>query len=351
MVRDKSRIAVVGLGWFGLKHLEVWRQIETVEIAGVCDNDPGVLNGIEKTRLQDAFHQAVGQQNNKNPLAGIPRFASLTEMLAEVKPDILDIVTPEQHHFQHADEGIENKCDVLVEKPFVLNVPDAEHLVQKAREKGVNLYVGHILRFDARYRALASMLAQSGPEDLRHISLDRNFQPSGHDVYGRTHAAFASSIHDIDLAIWLSKQNVVSVSAVERHFLARENPDVLISMLEFESGALGVIQNVWHVAAGCPYGFQFQTRIFTRDNTYSIRNEPVIHHWSKDTTHYPEMFFWPHIDHAPQGALKEELRHFEHCSRCGIESEIIPLDDVLKSTKIAACIIESARTGKKLEVT
>jgi predicted dehydrogenase len=351
MLRDKSRLAVVGLGWFGQKHLEVWRQIETVDIVGVCDNDPAVLSEIEKTRLQDAFHQEVGGHKNKNPLAGIPRFNSVAGMLEEVNPDILDIVTPEKHHFQIACEGIEKNCDVIVEKPFVLNFQDAEQLVQKAREQGVKLYVGHILRFDARYRALASMLAGSNSGDLRHISLDRNFQASGHDVYGRTHPAFAACIHDIDLAIWLSKQDVVSVSAVERHFLERETPDVFVSILEFDSGAIGVIQNVWHIAAGCPYGFEFQTRVFTKDNTYCIRNEPVIHHWGKDATHYPEMFFWPYIDHAPQGALKDELQHFERCSRSGSESEVVPLEDVLKCTKIAECLIETAKTGKPAEIT
>jgi len=351
MIRKKSKIAVVGIGWFGRMHLDIWSQINTVEVVGLCDINPSALNITSGLKEQDAFHKSVDDiYSNNYLLSKVRRFVDLDDMLCKVKPDILDIVVPEADHFKVALSGIKAGCDIIVEKPFVLTSNDAKQLINKAQKNKSKIYVGHILRFDPRYRSLASLLFKHDPINLRHISLERNFQTRGHKVYGRTHPAFASCIHDIDILLWLSRQAIVSVSGYSKSFLSKEHPDVVVAIIELESGAIAVIQNVWHIAPGCPFGFDFQSKIFIEDNTYCIRNEPVIHHWGKDQTFYPEIFFWPKINSYRGGALFNELSHFEECSRYNRNSELVPLKEVMEGIKVAESLIQATTTGTTIKL-
>ncbi len=345
---DKLKICIVGFGWFGKMHYSVYKDMNNVEVVGVCDVNVESFSSSQKS-LQDEFHKDVS--HDKDSLdENIKVYTDVRVMLEELKPDLLDIVVPEDKHIDVALIGIEYGCDLIIEKPMTVSYKDAIKIQQEAEKKEIHVYVGQILRFDDRYRALEEMLAQTNKNDIRHITMERNFQSKSHYVYGRVHPAYSCLAHDIDLTLWLSKNKVKSVNAFANSFLDRKYPDNIVAVLELENGSIATIQNTWHVAQKCPYGFEFSTKIFTKDNTFTIKNEPVIHNWSNDTVDYPELFFWPKINGKIKGALKTELEHYVRCGLSKIESPILSLNDVVEIIKVASAIEESINKKQKINL-
>src|SRR5689334_1078888 len=66
-------------------------------------------------------------------------YADHCAMLAEVKLDIVDIVTPSHTHFEIATAALDAGCHVLLEKPMALSIADCRAMVQRARERGRHL--------------------------------------------------------------------------------------------------------------------------------------------------------------------------------------------------------------------
>jgi predicted dehydrogenase len=130
-------------------------------------------------------------------------------------------------------------------------------------------------------------------------------------------------------------KKVVSAYAFTKHLLKRENPDVLIAVLEFENDILCRIENVWHVSSSCPYGFEYEIAIYGSKATIVQSNIPDIKVWSEKRVEYPELFFWPIIGGKIDGALRKELEHLARCIMEGKESDIVPLEDVVEGIKIA----------------
>ena len=345
---EKLKICIVGFGWFGKMHYSVYKDMNNVEVIGVCDVNAESFSSNQKS-LQDEFHKDVS--HDKDELSeNVKIYSDVEKMIKELKPDLIDIVVPEDKHIDVALIGIQYGCNLIIEKPMTVSYKDALKIQEEANKKGVHVYVGQVLRFDDRYRALKEMLSKTEKEDIRHITMERNFQSKSHYVYGRVHPAYSCLAHDIDLTLWLSKNKVKAVNAFANSFLNRTYPDNIVAVLELENGSMATIQNTWHVAQICPYGFEFSTKIFTKENTFTIKNEPVIHNWSNDTVDYPELFFWPKINGSIKGALKNELEHYVDCGLKNIESPILPLPDVVEIIKVANAIEDSINQKQKINL-
>jgi hypothetical protein len=132
---------------------------------------------------------------------------------------------------------------------------------------------------------------------------------------------------------------------VTQSFLGRDTADVATGTLWLDGGAIAILQNTWHLAASCPYGFTFETTVHAAGTTYSVRNEPDVHVWGADGVAAPELHFWPRIGGARRGALVDELAHFAACARRGVDSPVIPLDDAVHVIAVAEALQRSARDG------
>ena len=68
-------------------------------------------------------------------------FIDYEEMIQSCKPDIVDICSPPESHYQIARYALESGCHVLVEKPFTTQSEEARQLVQIASDNGLRLCV------------------------------------------------------------------------------------------------------------------------------------------------------------------------------------------------------------------
>src|ERR1700756_4222947 len=113
------KVAIVGCGRIADAHATQILRVGGCEIVGVCDREP-----LMARQLYERF-----------PVKRY--FADLAECVSEARPDVIHITTPPESHFDIARFCLEHRCHVYVEKPFTLDVQQAEHLVDLAGEKGL----------------------------------------------------------------------------------------------------------------------------------------------------------------------------------------------------------------------
>jgi len=117
-----KRVCVIGLGPIGNIHSDVYAADELAELVGVCDIDEDRANAAAE-RL------------------GVTAFYNVQTMLRELSPDICSVATGgyeyASDHYEPVMLALEAGCHVLCEKPISNEIPRAEEMVARAREKGL----------------------------------------------------------------------------------------------------------------------------------------------------------------------------------------------------------------------
>ena len=117
----KIKIAVLGYGHIGKKHVEMILQNPEFELVAIID--------IEKEQLTTCKDLQLSC------------FESLSLFLdANINTDIIAICTPNGLHFQQAKEILENKIHVIIEKPIALKHTDAESLTEIAQRNNLKIF-------------------------------------------------------------------------------------------------------------------------------------------------------------------------------------------------------------------
>jgi predicted dehydrogenase len=205
----KVRVAVVGAGEFGRNHARVYRQMDSVELAGVLDQNPE-----RAAKIAQEF--------------GIRAFESLRELQGRV--DAATVAVPT---VRHADVGCQLMAlgvDVLVEKPMAATLAEADTLLDVAKRHGRILQVGHVERFNPAVIAAEPIVKRPLFFEVHRLGV---FTPRSLDV----EVIYDLMIHDLDILLALVKEPVTEVKAVGIPVLT-DKVDIAHARLEFEGGAV-----------------------------------------------------------------------------------------------------------------
>jgi predicted dehydrogenase len=206
------RVGVVGLGYFGSRHLRHFAAQTSAQLVGVVDSD-----------LARATAAA-------DPL-GVEAFARHRDLIGKI--DAVSIVVPTTHHHAIARDFIDAGVHVLVEKPIASDAKAAADLVTRAAKAGTVLQVGHIERFAPAFSALRQrVFAPSLIESVRRTP----WSGRAADV----DVVLDLMIHDIDLALTLAGAPVVSLRASGESVVTRLN-DVAEARLTFANGVVATL--------------------------------------------------------------------------------------------------------------
>lgn len=182
---NSIRIGVAGAGVFGAYHAEKFAARGDAVVAGVYDIDP-------------ARAKALAERCGATPFQDYDKLLQNT--------DAIIIASPATSHFALAEEALNNRRHLLVEKPLALSRAEADMLVDRAAAAKVVLQVGH----QERYVCEAAGLFANNTAPVR-IECVRRVRRTGRceDVS----VAFDLMVHDIDIVQRLTKSNICSVRA------------------------------------------------------------------------------------------------------------------------------------------
>lgn len=141
------RVAVIGLGRMGLRHVEALRRLG-MDICGAADVSPAAL-------------QAVQDQHG---VAAAACFIDAFDMLAKVKPEALVIATTAPTHAPFVLAAVELGVRyVLCEKPLATSLAEADAMLAACERAGIRLAVNHQMRYMAQYTQVKALI---GSEEL-----------------------------------------------------------------------------------------------------------------------------------------------------------------------------------------
>jgi len=199
------KVGIVGTGNVAESvHIPVFQNIKGVEIVSVCD-----VNESRAKEVKEKF--------------GIGRYyTDLPKMLEKEEIDLIDICTPPQSHKELAIQAIEGGCHILVEKPMVMNVKEADEIIMALkRNKGVKFCVVHNVLFNQIILKAKSIIQKGELGDLLGVDIRvleaeyRDFMRRDHWWHilpgGRFDENMPHFLYIID--DFLDIQDIISVSA------------------------------------------------------------------------------------------------------------------------------------------
>lgn len=138
------------------------------------------------------------ESKEKYPEATI--YHSVEEMLKNADIQLVIVNTPVQTHYEYAKKALEAGKNIIVEKPFTVNVAEAEELVKLAEEKGLFLSVYQNRRFDRDFLQVQKILTEGKLGNIKEaeIRFDRfRTTPSGKQHKENPDQIGSGSLHDL----------------------------------------------------------------------------------------------------------------------------------------------------------
>lgn len=232
---NKVNFAFVGCGKIAGRHIEAIQAVKEAKLVAVCDTD------IE--RAKDKAH--LGQ---------VPYFLNYHEMLqTHPEIDVITILTPSGYHFEQGMDIVSKyQKHLLIEKPFIMTIFQAYKLKEIADQHGTQIFPIYQNRFNkAVQRVKQAVQADKELGSLRVGTVRvRWCRPQRYydlnpwrGTWAMDGGAFTNQgIHFIDLLRYLCGE-VKRVHAKLGTFGAKiEAEDTGVAILEFENGALGIIE-------------------------------------------------------------------------------------------------------------
>jgi UDP-N-acetylglucosamine 3-dehydrogenase len=184
---------VIGVGGWGKNHLRVYRRLKQLcTLKALCDIDE------KRARHYGEMYKIAWYTN----------FAALLE---KEEIDAVNICTPPLTHHPLALEAIRAGKHLLVEKPIAPTAPQAIEIYRAAKNKGLQLMVGFIERFNSGVLKVKSLIDSSDLGEVRYVSTSR-IAPWTPEV-DSLGVMMDTAIHDVDAVRFILSQDPVKVYA------------------------------------------------------------------------------------------------------------------------------------------
>jgi predicted dehydrogenase len=203
------RLAVVGAGVMGKRHLATTKSVTGVELTAVVEADAACAATTAS-------------------MVNCPIIANAASLIGKI--DAAIIAVPTAAHIATAIPLLRAGIACLVEKPLAGSAADCRALIAAAAEGRAILQVGHIERFNPAVETL--MHAALAPASIRAIAARRMSAASARvlDIDVVTDLM----VHDIDVVLALKKTPVVRVDA-------RGDDDHAVALLTFADGTTATL--------------------------------------------------------------------------------------------------------------
>jgi predicted dehydrogenase len=235
-LKDRVKIAVIGVGYLGTQHTRILSYLENAELIGVVD--------INYDKAME-----IGNRH------GVKYYKDYKDVI-----DLIDaavVATPTSEHYSIAKDLIVHEKSVLVEKPITETIEQGEKLVQIAKEKNVVLQVGHLERFNPAVEELEKIVTEPKFIEVHRLG---SFSARSLDI----DVILDLMIHDLDIILALVKDEVKIIKATGTHVLT-DKIDIANARLEFQSGC---VANV--TASRVHHGKIRKLRVFQPNVYFSV---------------------------------------------------------------------------------
>ncbi len=326
------KVGIAGVGFMGTTHAAGWAATDA-ELVGFC---------------AETSQEAVGLARDYRAQV----YPDYDALLNDV--DVIDICTPTHLHHAMVLQAAAAGRHIICEKPLARSVSQAQEMIRVCRAAGVKLFVAHVVRFFPEY-ALAKAqidlgkIGRPGVVRLTRASY-RPKKPGGNwflDFEKSGGMMLDLMIHDFDYARWISGE----IETVYAKNVSTAHPESAteygMAILKHSSGALS------HVVGGWAYPPPtFRTAV-------EIAGDRGLIEWSSDNTAPINLLLRKDGADAPDVGLPgspvaespytTQIKEFYGALK-GDRTVRVSAEDGLAAVQIALAAIESAQTGKPIQL-
>lgn len=217
------RLAVVGCGYWGSKHVRVISETPGADLALAID---------PRRERVESLH------------ATYPNLPVATELDAIHHHDIDGVVisTPISTHFALARKALRAGKHVLVEKPLATSSAECRELIELAKQQNRILMVGHTYEYHPAIIYLRDIVRRGDLGEIHYINSARLnlglFQPDADVLWDL-------APHDLSIIFYILGQRATSLSAWGHSHILPKIADVVYVNLEFGSGTSAHVHVSW----------------------------------------------------------------------------------------------------------
>ena len=323
---QEYRVGIVGLG-LGKQRAGGYADNPRARIAAVCDTD------ADRLRAFVTEHE------------GVRPYDDYETMLDAEALDIVNVSTPDWMHLDHASMALRQGRHVLLEKPMVRSLQEADTLIREVEESGRTLMVGQNYR-RIPMSVLAKRLVEEGALGDLFYAASETFQHKRRQFarspwYASAEhpraALLGTGIHAVDLLRWLLGE-VEEASAYGNHIAYPEFPgdDFTMVQYRFANGVVGRVGVAYGSVLPRGEGGMTLQLYGSRGSLMNERyyvGEPGQGEWRQEELPPVRNPFWQEVD------------YFLEC----LDAGVTPAVDVREGARnVAACLagVEAAATGR-----
>ena len=128
-MKNKTKIAVVGIGLMGSQHL-----------IAIKNSKKAVLHSIVDINERSRAHAKK---------FNVPFYKNSSALIKNNKPDAVIVATPNQFHEKHTISFLNAKIPVLLEKPISSNIQKAKKIISSSKKNKTHLLIGYHRRHNS----------------------------------------------------------------------------------------------------------------------------------------------------------------------------------------------------------
>lgn len=343
MNNDKVGIGIIGSKFISTIHLEALKSVHDAEVVAVMS--PTENHASEFAKKYD-----------------IPRyFTDLEQLLVVDEVEMVIIGAPNNVHCEITLAAAKAGKHVVVEKPFCLNLEEADRMIKACKQAKVKLMYAEELCFTPKYVRLKELvdegalgrtvlLKQSEKHDGPHSEHFWDVERSGGGV------TMDMGCHAIEFFRWMNDRtpikSVYAQMSTSVHTDKTIGDDNSIIILEFENGVTAVAEESWtkpggmddraevHGSEGVAYADVLQgnsIQTYSKKGVgYAVEKAGSTVGWS--FTMYEEIWNY---------GFPQELSHFVDCVKNN-KQPMVTGEDGKAVLEVIFAAYESAGTGRKI---
>ncbi len=310
------KVAVVGCGSWGRNHARVYRELPGVQLVAVSDLNP-------QTARQ------IGELNN------VPHYTDYLQIIKDTDIDLVSICTPTVTHAAIATTAIEAGKNILVEKPMTNTVSEAKQLISSAKKHKVKLAVGFVERFNPAIKEAIRRSKEGEIGDIILAHAQRVSRSPGR--IGDVGVIKDLAIHDIDIVDHLFNGQAQSVFAAAGN-IQHKFEDYAQINISFGDNKNAIVSTNWLTPR--------KIRTLTITGTEGVITVENIS--QQITIENNTQLIQPYL--PSQEPLMMELKSLTDAIRDDVQPQVTG-DDGLRALRICEAALQSAKTGKQVELT
>lgn len=269
-----KKVALIGLGFMGKMHYDIYTSREDVQVYAIAEQD--------EKKLKGDWSSITGNIEGGKPatvdLKGIKMVSSYRDLLGDKNIDWIDICLPTFMHKKVAGDFLKAGHSVLLEKPICPNLKDAKELLALKNKSKGTFMVAHCIRFWPGWDMAAETVKNKTYGRVIHASFKRVSPPvMGWNKWFRDPdksggAILDLHIHDVDFVRWVfgKPKKILTSGRTDMAGITH-----LYSTYLYD-GLSVCAEGGWDMPAGYPFNMYFSIVCERATLEYDFSKSPVF---------------------------------------------------------------------------